>query len=232
MPDGIFDAKWHIDVVFCIDGTARMDPCIESIKSNVRRFYLELGRTMVRLGSDIDSMRVKVIVFRDYLYDGEHAIVESPFFNLPSEEAEFSAYLGGIKAKGGYGEFANGLEALYLAMKSDFSTEEKGRQVIVLYSNGDALEFNYRSHKRGYPKDMVDETGFIEMWGCMAQDSDFKLRGRKKRLVLFAPEGTRYQALKSKLNRSVFVPMSPTDDFNRIDPYEIIKIWTSSAVTE
>jgi dolichyl-phosphate beta-glucosyltransferase len=64
-------------------------------------------------------------------------MLESPFFELPSDEAEFSSFLSGVTATGGGDASENGLEALYLAMKSDFSTGPKDRQVIVMFTDAD-----------------------------------------------------------------------------------------------
>ncbi len=229
MADNIFGTKRNIDVVFCIDGTGSMAPCIESVKSNARRFHLEFVSAMTDLGSEIDSMRVKVIVFRDYHDDGEQAMVESPFFELPTDTADFEKFLADISANGGGDGPENGLEALYYAMKSDFTTGAKDRQVIVLFSDAEALDLKQRASEAGYPTDMVDEAGLIEMWACMAQDSSFKLRERNKRLVMFAPDGTKYKVLKSKLNRSVFEPVNMSDGLGDIDFKEIIKIIAASA---
>lgn len=229
MADNIFGTKRNIDVVFCIDGTGSMAPCIESVKSNARRFHLEFVSAMTDLGSEIDSMRVKVIVFRDYHDDGEQAMVQSPFFELPTDTADFEKFLADISANGGGDGPENGLEAMYYAMKSDFTTGAKDRQVIVLFTDAEALDLKQRASEAGYPADMVDEAGLIEMWACMAQDSSFKLRERNKRLVMFAPDGTKYKALKSKLNRSVFEPVNMADGLGDIDFKEIIKIIAASA---
>ena len=229
MADNIFGTKRNIDVVFCIDGTGSMAPCIESVKSNARRFHLEFVSAMTDLGSEIDSMRVKVIVFRDYHDDGEQAMVQSPFFELPTDTADFEKFLADISANGGGDGPENGLEAMYYAMKSDFTTGAKDRQVIVLFTDAEALDLKQRASEAGYPADMVDEAGLIEMWACMAQDSSFKLRERNKRLVMFAPDGTKYKALKSKLNRSVFEPVNVADGLGDIDFKEIIKIIAASA---
>ena len=229
MADNIFGTKRNIDVVFCIDGTGSMAPCIESVKSNARRFHLEFVSAMTDLGSEIDSMRVKVIVFRDYHDDGEQAMVQSPFFELPTDTAVFEKFLADISANGGGDGPENGLEAMYYAMKSDFTTGAKDRQVIVLFTDAEALDLKQRASEAGYPADMVDEAGLIEMWACMAQDSSFKLRERNKRLVMFAPDGTKYKALKSKLNRSVFEPVNMADGLGDIDFKEIIKIIAASA---
>lgn len=229
MADNIFGTKRNIDVVFCIDGTGSMAPCIEAVKGNARRFHREFAAAMTDLGSDIDSMRVKVIVFRDYHDDGEDAMKESSFFELPADSAEFEKYLSDVSAFGGGDGPENGLEALYYAMKSDFTTGSKDRQVIVLFTDADALELKQRASEADYPSDMVDEGGLIETWSCLSQDKSCKLREKNKRLVLFAPEGTKYKALKSKLNRSIFEPVDMEHGLGDIDFKDIIKIIAASA---
>ena len=79
------------------------------------------------------------------------------------------------------------------------------------------------------PVFMVDEAGLIGMWACMSQDPNFKLRERNKRLVMFAPDGTKYKTLKSQLNRSVFEPVSMADGLGDIYFEDIIKIIAASA---
>ena len=229
MADNIFGTKRNIDVVFCIDGTGSMVPCIENVKNHARRFHLEFVSAMTELGSEIDSMRVKVIVFRDYKDDGESAMVQSPFFELPGDDADFSKYMADITAGGGGDTPENGLEALYLAMKSDFTTGSKDRQVIVLFSDADALPLGERASAPGYPADMVDEDGFLQTWACIGQDSSLKLREKNKRMVIFAPAETKYQELKSKLNRSIFEPVNMATGLSDIDFKDIIKIIAASA---
>jgi len=160
----IFGTKRNIDVVFCIDGTGSMSPCIESVKSNARRFHLEFVKAMTDLGSEIDSMRVKVVVFRDYKDDGEDAMQISPFYELPDDDAEFAKFLAGVSAKGGGDAPENGLEALYFAMKSDFTTGAKDRQVIALFTDADALKLGERKGEAQYPSDMVDMKGLGDIW--------------------------------------------------------------------
>ena len=227
--ENILAVKRNIDVVFCIDGTGSMSPCIESVKSNARRFRLEFVKAISKMGSEIDSMRVKIIVFRDYECDGNSAMQISPFFELPTDEADFDKYMAGISASGGGDAPENGLEALYYAMKSDFATGMKDRQVIALFTDADALPLGKRKGCGEYPSDMVDRDGLIEMWGCVKQDKDFKLRDICKRLVMFAPAGTEYEKLKPLLTRSVFEPVSMSSGLGEIDFKEIIDIIAASA---
>ena len=229
MPDNIFGTKRNIDMVFCIDGTGSMSPCIDNVKENARKFHTEFVSAMTDMGSEIDSMRVKVIVFRDYGTDGAESMAESPFFELPTDSADFEKFLADVSASGGGDAPENGLEALYFAMKSDFTTGAKDRQVIVLFTDDDALDLQERKGADGYPDDMVDMDGLIETWGCKSQDVSFKLRERLERLVVFAPESTKYKGLTEKLKRSVFVPVNMEDGLKEIDFQEIIKIIAASA---
>ena len=223
--------KRNIDVVFCIDGTGSMYPCLESVKSNARRFHLEFVSAMTDLGSEIDSMRVKIVVFRDYEFDGNESMIESPFFELPDDESEFSEFLAKISANGGGDNPENGLEALYLAMKSNFTTGPNDRQVIVLFSDAEALDLKNptRIGNSTYPKDMVDYDGLQLAWMCISQDSNFKLRERNKRLVMFAPKGTKYQTINTQFNRSIFEPVDMAEGLKDIDFKDIIKIIAASA---
>ncbi len=219
----------NIDMVFCIDGTGSMGPCIEAVKNSARRFHLEFVSAMTDLGSDIDSMRIKLVVFRDYADDGKKSMEISPFYELPADEAEFAEYMKGIAAGGGGDAPENGFEALYYAMKSDFTQGPKDRQVIVLFTDDDALELGQRADSDFYPKDMVDMDGLITTWMCSSQDGSVKLCERNKRMVIFAPAGTKYQTLTSNLNRSLFEPVEMKHGLGDMDFKAIIKIIAASA---
>jgi len=220
--------KRCVDIVFCIDGTGSMSPCFDNVKTNARRFYADFASTMTDMGSEIDMMRIKIITFRDYKSDGAAAMVQSRFFELPDEEADFSAYLDTQKASGGCNEDANGLEALCYAMRSDFVTGGNDRQVIVLFADTDSIKLKARAGLQNYPADMVDDDGLLELWMCM-QSQPSKLRERCKRMVLFAPENTVYEKMKQRFNRSVFKPVQIHRGLNDVSFDDIIKIIAASA---
>lgn len=205
-----------------------MSPCIKSVKNNARRFYSDFVQAMTDNGTDIDMMRIKMIIFRDYKSDGENSMVESKFFELPVDEEEFSEFLDGVRAGGGCGHDANGLEALYFAMTSDFVSGGKDRQVIVLFADTSSLPLGKRKGCENYPENMVDNEGLLETWMC-TQTHTTKLRERCKRLVMFAPKGSNYEQLKQNFNRSVFIPVEMHKGLDEVPFDDIIKIIASSA---
>lgn len=217
-----------VDLVFCIDGTGSMSPCFDSVKRNAKRFYTDFVKALSDNRDTVDMLRIKVIVFRDYKSDGAQSMTESAFFELPSEDGEFAAYLDNLRATGGCGEDANGLEALYYAMKSDFvATGRYDRQVITLFADTTAIPLRDRKKYAGYPSEMPDEDGLLEMWQC-TQRYPTKLRDRNKRLVIFAPAKTVYEKMHQNYDRSIFRPVEMHRGLDNVSFDDIIKLIAAS----
>lgn len=160
--------KYTVDIVFCIDSTGSMGHLINEVKSGALKFEEDLNKLMLEKDKQIDTLRVKVISFRDFYCDGEAALNESDFFKLPAQKSEFSKFVDGINADGGGDEPENGLEALVIAIKSNWNKEgDKRRQIIVLWTDASAhtLDKNQGSKPPVYPQNMpsnFDE--FADLW--------------------------------------------------------------------
>lgn len=215
----------NVDIVFCIDGTGSMTPCIDNVKRNALKFHDDLVEAVKADGSMVTGVRVKVIMFRDYKSDDD-AMVISPFFELPTDEEEFAHYLAGITAHGGCGEDANGLEAMYFAMKSDWVTGPRDRQVIVTFADTDAINIGRRSDYPGYPTELRDKRDFFDTWECVSQTGS--LRDRLKRAVIFAPAGSNYEDLSQQMPRSIFKSVDPGRGMADIDFASIVKTISAS----
>lgn len=205
-----FSKKRNVDIVFCIDSTGSMSPIIDLLKSSVSKFQTSLIEGAEKESIEIGDIRIKLISFRDYENDGDEAMSVSRFFDLPDDEAEYSKELHDIEATGGGDNPENGLEALYLAMKSDFVKGKDDRQVVFLFTDDDAVPLKdaKRVTNPTYPKEMADDVDdLLSLWektGKYAQDSTIKLGEKQKRLVVYAPEKTIYQEFCNRANGKTF----------------------------
>jgi hypothetical protein len=122
--------------VFCIDVTGSMTPILDAVKTNALRFYEDVQTNLTAKGKIVDELRVRVVAFRDLFADGEAALSESPFFLLPGEQAAFSDFVGGLVPEGGGDAPESGLEAVSLAINSDWTTRgDRRRQVVVVWTD-------------------------------------------------------------------------------------------------
>lgn len=179
--------NYAVDLIMCIDVTGSMSGIIDTVKKNALTFYKQFKAAMTKEGKAVQQLRVKVISFRDYKSDKE-PMVESKFFNLSDgasdESAAFEAHVNGLEARGGGDGPENALEALALAMNSDWvQTGNIRRHVIQLYTDAAALELGARKDYPGYPEDMpADMVELCDMWEGQMMEK------RAKRLQIFAPE--------------------------------------------
>lgn len=64
-------------MVFCIDATGSMGGVIDMVKRNAVSFYGDVVDAMQKKGKTIDKLRLRMVVFRDYVADGENAMLET-----------------------------------------------------------------------------------------------------------------------------------------------------------
>jgi len=196
-PLGTMDV--YADIVYCIDLTASMQPIIEKVKDTARSLHKDLQNVMMNnYQRVIRQLRIKVIGFRDAYVDGRLSFEVSRFFSLPEETSEFQRFVDGLSAKGGGDIPENSLEALAMAMQSDWcktidSTVRK-RHIIVLFTDASAhpLEKAADGIDENYPSNMPESYSTIADWWCgqgsLASGTSVNMDQIAKRLALFVPE--------------------------------------------
>ena len=226
--DTIPEFERTVECVFCIDCSAGMAPHMEAVKRLVKDLIPESLKGWAWGNTVIRGHCAKIIMFRNYETDGEDAISESRWFDLVSDDAkQFEACLNSLQASGG-ADTSNGLEALFYAMTTDWNAlSDRGRQIIILFSNTDAVPLGAHAHLRSYPTDMVDTEGLLVTWfgACpeFLDPGDFKLKERLKRMLLYAPAGTIYEFMMCEYNRCRFEPIQCDSGFNDIDAKDAFK---------
>lgn len=198
---------YTVDMVFCIDATGSMEDTtgsstkiINLVKQNALNFYSDFNNVMMGKSKKVRQLRVRVIAFRDYLADGEEAMLVTDFFNLPQQADEFEACINSIHADGGGDIPEDGLEALAYAIKSNWTTEgAKKRQVIVVWTDAGTHDMGYGSRSPYYPNGMPQSLSDLNDWWD-------DMNRNYKRLVLFAPDEYGWSYISENWENVVHVP--------------------------
>jgi hypothetical protein len=211
---------YAVDIVFCIDATGSMTPILDQVKANALRFYGDVQSNLTAKGKNIDELRVRVVAFRDVRADGEAALQESPFFELPDEQAAFSAFVNGLVPEGGGDAPESGLEAIALAMTSPWTTRgDRRRQVIVVWTDQPAHPLDISS----LPAPLADRvpadfSALTDLW----EDPQGPLGSSSKRLILFAPDGPGWSDISGVWENVVHHPSQAGGGLSDVDYGTII----------
>jgi hypothetical protein len=143
-----------------------------------------------------------MICYRDLFYDGNEWIHASPFFELPRQTAEYRDFLNSVRIGGGGDEPESGLEALALAMRSDWTRKGlRQRHVIIVLTDAGAHALIPGRDPSGGVKlpDSMDE--LAEQWESI-------MAPRAKRLIIFAPETYPSSDIATNWDNVIMAPTS------------------------
>ncbi|HET8658386.1 MAG TPA: vWA domain-containing protein [Micromonosporaceae bacterium] len=212
--------SYAVDIVFCIDVTGSMTPILDKVKANALRFYGDVQSNLTAKGKHIDELRVRVVAFRDIVADGEAALQESPFFELPGEETGFSDFVNGLFAEGGGDAPESGLEAVALAMTSPWTTRgDRRRQVIVVWTDQPAQPLDASVLPPELTKRVpADFSALTDLW----EDPQGPLGSSSKRLILFAPDGPGWSDISGVWENVVHHPSQAGGGLSDVDYGTII----------
>ena len=179
--------NYNVDIVMCIDGTASMRPVMAEVKAKALSFHKKLFEALEEYYEIVGQLRIKVIVFRDYVC-GERPIEESEFFVLDGQTAEFNAFVNAIEAKG-ESQCKNALEAIAVALKSDWTTGgSRRRHIILVFSDSAALPLGECASCAGYPRGMPENLNALTAWWEGFNNSlDSNYQNLFGRMVAFVP---------------------------------------------
>lgn len=223
-----YKLPFNVDIVFCIDATESMDQILDSVKENALHFYQDFQNVMEEKRKKVSQLRVRIIVFRDYLADGRQAMLVTDFFVLPAQSNELEASIRSIEAKGGGDDPEDGLEALAYAIKSDWSREtKKRRHIIVLWSDEGTHDLGFGKESKFYPNGMAkDFEELTNWWGSKFAPGE--MDEQAKRLILFTPDKEFWTSIVENWNNTIQYKSEAGQGLREFDYQQILDAISNS----
>jgi len=199
--------RYHIDLAFCIDVTGSMTPVIDLVKENVRKFPHDVRDALAKKDKVIDTLRIRVIAFRDVASDSD-ALSASEFFVVePSTDlARYESFVKGLSASGGGDEPESALEALGIAQASDWTHEgDKQRHIIVMFTDASAHKLEDRvGEVSGSYRDQVPAS-LDELTDRWEGGQTVRIRKTARRLLIFGPDAYPWNVLADTWGQTVWL---------------------------
>lgn len=207
---------YGIDAVFCIDATDSMryfsgtnTTLFDVAKEKAITFCSDFSDILLRRCKRIGQTRIRVIGFRDYLADGNNAMLTTRFFDFPQESEIFTTCINTLHSGGG-GDFPeDGLEALAYAIKSPWTNEWfRKYRVIFMWSDAIPHEIGYGRSSPHYPKGMAKSISELHEWW------DNLRRSSMANLVLFTPDEGAWKEIGNSWENVMLIPYNPDMQFS------------------
>lgn len=201
------DAKKKVrgvaDIVFLIDVTGSMQPCIDALKNNIAAFVDALSKSDANNSSPISDWRGRVVGYRDYCHDGEHGWLEvHPFVR---DAAMLKTQLASLNARGGGDEPESLLDAL--SHIADIAESPKGEANESSWrAKGESARFIIAFTDATYHTQM----SIPGAAGGELTDAVNRLMSARIQLVFFAPDLPCYEEMAST-PKSIYEPIRIAD---------------------
>jgi hypothetical protein len=181
--------KGVADVVFLVDITGSMEPCITGLKNNIGAFVKKCREPDLNGGVPITDLRISVCGYRDYPADSATWFEFNPFVQVDGSIDAVQAQLGTLRATGGGDEPESLLDALFKVG----SLPQTGPQDITDPSK-------WRSRARRVVIAFTDATFHPTISADEGRGGDWQsvgqlYMGKKLKLIVYAPYAPGYEDL-------------------------------------
>jgi len=202
-PVASVQASYLVDIVLCIDCTGSMNPVIQEVKNRALEFAPALDALMKEKGKRIDDLRVRVVAFRDVFADDAAWLSTTGFIDMRTSPDLFRDAVVPLHASGGGSEPESSLEALALAIGSEWAdaSQAKARRVIVMWTDASAHPLEKGAAMKsplypdGLPRNLDDLT---ELWAGQPMAS--------RRLLLYAPDCYPWNLIAASWDQTLHFP--------------------------
>ena len=214
--------KGVADMVFLVDVSGSMSPCIDALRRNIEAFIDSLSRGDANNAAPVKDWRAKVVGYRDFEAAGAEGlpwIVDNPFVR---DAGALKSQLAALDANGGGDEPESLLDALYTV--ASMQATPKGSQTE------DPTKWRYRSDAARVVIVFTDasfkETLSVpEAKGGSLQDVANIIMANRVILSLFAPNFEGYDRL-SQVDKSEWEVV----EYEGLNPQQALEKFTSDPV--
>jgi hypothetical protein len=221
-PQSRAKTKGVADIVFVVDISGSMAPCIDALRQNIEAFVDSLSRGDANNAAPVKDWRAKVVGYRDFEAadsEGLPWIVDNSFVR---DTGELKAQLAGLQANGGGDEPESLLDALYKIATMEATA--KGAQTV------EAGKWRYRSDAARVVVVFTDASfketmGIPEAKGGSLQDVANVVMANRIILSVFAPNFEGYDRL-SQIDKSEWEVV----EFEGLNAQEALQKFTSDPV--
>lgn len=203
--------KGVCDIVFLIDATGSMQPCIDDIKNNIKLFFRTLEQADANGGAIVKDWRARVIGYRDPSVDGTDWYVSNPFVK---DAAAIEGQLDALRASGGGDEPEGLLDALYKV--ATWGNTDKAAQEV------DPGKWRYRSDAARCvivftDASFCERTVIPEAPDLTWEDVANSAMQERLRISLFAPQMDCYDNL-SQIDKCEYmaIPFDPSVKYDAV----------------
>ena len=213
---------YNVDIVMCIDCTGSMGSLLDTVKKKALKFYPDLKTRCEEEGKDITNLRIRVIGFRDLGVDGNNAIEDTGFLSIPEDEEKFKRVINSFTPAGGGPEPESGLEALSMAINSDWTKGgDRRRHVIVVWTDASTHDLGETGKDNPlYPSPAP--SSFDELTDWWEDEQGGKMNKSAKRLILFAPDAKSWSEIGNNWTNTIHHPAKAGDGLEELDYQTIL----------
>lgn len=208
---------YNVDIVMCIDCTGSMEALLDTVKNKALRFYPDLKARCEEESKNITNLRIRVIGFRDLGVDGNNAIIDTGFLSIPEEEEKFRNVINSFTATGGGPEPESGLEALAMAINSDWTKGgDRRRHVIVVWTDASTHDLGETGRENPlYPSSVPSD--FDELTDWWEDEQGGKTNKSAKRLIIFAPDAKSWTEIGNYWTNTIHHPAKAGEGLEELD---------------
>jgi hypothetical protein len=185
-----------------------MGPVIDLVKEKVRKFPTDLKDALAKKDKQVHELRIRVVAFHDLANDLNSLEVSKFFLIEPSTDwQDFKSFLNRLEPSGGGDEPESALEALAIALCSDWTDKgDRQRHIVVVFTDAGAHKLEDRVGAIPAEFAGVVPKSLRELTDIWDGGQAVKLKKAARRLIIFGPDAYPWNEICDAWGQTVYLP--------------------------